>query len=115
EMTTGVRVVILPPHGGLRATIKPEDFTLMGPRCSARHQKTRCHVLKQRVRFLSKALAHSSEAPRRAPIPIRLISHPGQSLPKRDPLMPSKVKEMINEISHQRVSRLLKNDEGGGG
>ncbi len=33
--------------------------------------------------------AHSSEAPRRATIPIRLISHPGQSLPKRDPLMPS--------------------------
>ena len=29
------------------------------------------------------------EAPRRATIPIRLISHPGQSLPKRDPLMPS--------------------------
>ena len=27
--------------------------------------------------------------PRRATIPIRLISHPGQSLPKRDPLMPS--------------------------
>ncbi|TNN89532.1 hypothetical protein EYF80_000135 [Liparis tanakae] len=38
---------------------------------------------------LSKALAHSSEAPRRAPIPIRLISHPGQSPPTRDPLMPS--------------------------
>ena len=33
--------------------------------------------------------AHSSKAPRRATIPIRLISHPGQSLPKRDPLMPS--------------------------
>lgn len=29
------------------------------------------------------------QARRRGPIPSRLISHPGQSLPKRDPLMPS--------------------------
>lgn len=32
----------------LRATIKPGDFAVLGLRCSARHQKTRCHVFKQR-------------------------------------------------------------------
>lgn len=32
----------------LRATIKPGDFAVLGLRCSARHQKTRCHVCKQR-------------------------------------------------------------------